>query len=133
MFMEKDIFQCRECGYCCHGETTVSLDEDDIKRLVAHLKIPYEEVEDKYLRVSGNVIQMKIVEGHCIFYNDGCTIHPGKPWRCTQWPLHPSMISDRNNYETIKNSCPGISKNISYDDFCEKLKELLAQKAEQGK
>ena len=123
--MEKKIFLCRQCGYCCHGETTVSLDDDDLKRLAGFLRLSIEEVMDKYLRRSGNVIQMKVVDGHCIFFNNGCTIHPGKPWRCSQWPLHPSMIDDRSNFETIKQSCPGIKKNISYDDFRTILADLL--------
>lgn len=131
--MEKKIFQCRQCGYCCQGETTVSLDKNDIERLVAHLRMPYEKVKEKYLRVRGNVTQMKIVDGHCIFYNNGCTIHTGKPWRCSQWPLHPSMTSDRANFETIRNSCPGIKKNISYDIFRSKLTAVLEQKKKEGK
>ena len=131
--MEKNIFQCRQCGYCCQGETTVSLDKDDIERLVAHLRMPYEQVKEKYLRVRGNVTQMKTIDGHCIFYNNGCTIHTGKPWRCTQWPLHPSMTSDKSNFETIKNSCPGIKKNISFDEFRSKLNEVLESKKKEEK
>ena len=85
----KDIFECERCGYCCQGETTVSLDEDDQKRMVAALNLSREEVAEKYWRITGNVVQMKIVDGHCIFYDEGCTVHQGRPWRCAQWPLHP--------------------------------------------
>ena len=125
--MEKEIFQCRQCGYCCHGETTVSLDPNDVERLVAYLQMPLEEVKERYLRISGNIVQMKTKDGHCIFFNNGCTVHPGKPWRCSQWPLHPSMVSDRLNYETIKESCPGIRKNLQYEEFREKLASYLAR------
>lgn len=122
---EKEIFRCKECGYCCHGETTVSLNDADLNRMAAHLKMSHEDLKARYLRQSNNVIQMKIVDGHCIFYNGGCTIHPGKPWRCTQWPLHPSILDDRNNFETIKESCPGIVKSVNYEDFCDCLSRLL--------
>ena len=118
------IFHCRECGFCCHGDTTVSLDENDVERLVAFLKMPLDEIKKRYLRQSGNVIQMKTVEGHCIFYNEGCTIHPGKPWRCGQWPLHPAILKDRANFETIKESCPGILKKVSYEEFCQTMSNL---------
>ncbi len=118
------IFRCRECGYCCHGDTTVSLDENDVERLTKFLKMPFEEIEQRYLRVNGKVIQMKIVDGHCIFYNDGCTIHLGKPWRCRQWPLHPAILKDKANFETIKESCPGMLKNVNYEDFCRTMSEL---------
>jgi len=125
MIKESEVFQCRECGYCCHGETTVSLDENDLNRMASFLHMAVDDLKEKYLRVNNSVVQMKIVDGHCIFFNGGCTIHAGKPWRCTQWPLHPSILHDKNNFETIKSSCPGIAKDMSYEDFCEKLKTLL--------
>ena len=126
--MEKEIFNCKRCGYCCHGETTVSLNEQDIERMVNHLRLPLSEVTEKYLRVTGNVVQMKIVDGHCIFYREGCLIHPGRPWLCRQWPLHPSILIDKNNLSAIRDSCPGINKNLSYAEFCQKLSDILANK-----
>jgi Fe-S-cluster containining protein len=119
------IFECQQCGYCCQGETTVSLDANDVKRMVKHLNMTEEAVSSKYWRITGDVIQMKTVNGHCIFYDNGCTIHAGKPWRCTEWPLHPSILSDKMNFATIKESCPGINRNISYKEFCRKLLKLM--------
>ena len=120
-----EIFVCQQCGYCCQGDTTVSLDENDQERMVKHLGLKREEVARRFWRKTGNTIQMRTVDGHCIFFSDGCTIHAGKPWRCTQWPLHPSMLDDRENYEVIKESCPGINRDMSYEDFCKKFTELL--------
>lgn len=124
--MEKKIFKCKMCGYCCHGETTVSLDQHDIERMVKHLRLPLAEVTARYLRVTGNVTQMQTLDGHCIFYRDGCMIHQGRPWRCRQWPLHPSILIDENNLTAIRESCPGISKSLIYDDFCQILADLLS-------
>ena len=123
--MEEDIFACQQCGYCCQGETTVSLTGDDLQRMVDYIGLPEEEVKEKYLRITGNVIQMKIVDSHCIFYDNGCTVHPGKPWRCSQWPLHPSILQDRNNFEAISASCPGIKTDLGYEKFCEILSALI--------
>lgn len=125
---EQSFFQCRQCGYCCHGETTVSLNSDDLERLCDFLRMPVEEVKEKYLRISGNTIQMKTVDGHCIFYNEGCTVHPGKPWRCSQWPLHPSMLTDPNNFESIRQSCPGIKGELGYETFRAHLENYLRNK-----
>ncbi|OKY75311.1 MAG: Fe-S oxidoreductase [Desulfobulbaceae bacterium DB1] len=116
--MEREIFECKQCGYCCHGETTVSLDDADLERMVDYLKMPVDEVKKKYLRVTGTVVQMKIVDGHCIFFDNGCTIHSGKPWRCTQWPLHPSILADPANFQAISTSCPGINSEMGYEEFC---------------
>lgn len=122
-----EIFSCTMCGYCCHGETTVSLDQDDQGNMAEELGMDLPELLTTYLRKTGNVVQMRIEDGHCIFYNDekGCTVHKGRPWRCRQWPLHPSILSDPNNFETIRSSCPGINQEIGYDDFCRILRELF--------
>jgi hypothetical protein len=121
----KQIFECQRCGYCCQGKTTVSLDEDDRQRMVAALGLSEDEVRERYWRVSGNVTQMKIVDGHCIFYKNGCTVHGGRPWRCGQWPLHPSLLTDENNFVTIKHSCPGMNQEISYKEFCRILRSIM--------
>ncbi|MBU0674574.1 MAG: YkgJ family cysteine cluster protein [Proteobacteria bacterium] len=127
MTLQEDFFRCKQCGYCCHGETTVSLTQNDVERLVDYLRLPLEEVTRKYLRITDNVIQMQTVDGHCIFFRDGCTVHPGKPWRCREWPLHPSIMKDTSNFEAIKKSCPGITRDHSYDEFRDKLADFLGR------
>jgi len=127
--MLSGIFTCTRCGSCCEGETTVSLDKDDQERMIAELGLTRQEVEEKYWRVTGNVVQMKIVDHRCIFYKKdiGCIVHVGRPWRCGQWPLHPSILSDKNNFLTIRESCPGINQELSWVDFCSIFKQLLEQ------
>jgi uncharacterized protein len=127
MNLVAQIFSCTRCGYCCHGETTFSLDKKDRERMVAALKMPEEKVEERYWRRTGKIVQMKTIAGHCIFYDDGCTVHKGRPWRCGQWPLHPSILSDQNNFYTIAASCPGIKKDVGYEKFCQILRKLMDQ------
>ena len=119
------IFSCTRCGYCCHGETTVSLTQEDQRRMLAALDMSRERVQQTFWRVTSNCVQMKVVDGHCIFYQNGCTVHSGRPWRCAQWPLHPSILTDENNFYTIAESCPGIKKDIGYKEFCKILKKLM--------
>lgn len=126
MTLVSEIFSCKQCGHCCHGETTVSLDENDQKRMIDALDIPEETVKDDFWRLTGRTVQMKISDGHCIFYESGCKVHKGRPWRCAQWPLHPSILSDKNNFHTISSSCPGIKKDVSYEKFCQILRKLMA-------
>jgi uncharacterized protein len=130
--LEQQIFTCRRCGYCCQGQTTVSLDEADQTRMASHLKLEFADLKRKYLRVTGNVVQMQTADGHCIFYNQGCTIHPGRPWRCRQWPLHPSILTDEANFQAIGSSCPGLKKEIGYEKFRQLLEELLNRRAAAG-
>lgn len=131
--MEEKIFKCKRCGHCCHGETTVSLDEKDLERMLKFLRLPLAEAKEKYLRETNGVIQMKVVDGHCIFYRDGCTVHPGRPWRCRQWPVHPSILTDPGNLSAIRDSCPGINKDLDYDEFCQILSAVLAGEKEGSK
>jgi len=93
--------------------------------MVETLDLPVETVKKKFWRVTKGIVQMKTVDGHCIFYEDGCKVHTGRPWRCGQWPLHPSILSDENNFHTISDSCPGIKKDIGYGEFCRILRILM--------
>ena len=124
-----DIFNCTRCGSCCQGETTVSLDQDDQERMIAELGLSRREVEERYWRITGKVVQMRIVDHHCIFYKKdaGCTVHQGRPWRCGQWPLHPSILHDKDNFRTIRDSCPGLNQEISWEEFCDIFRQLLEQ------
>lgn len=128
MCEEQSIFTCRQCGHCCQGATTVSLDTDDLARLISYLHLPPEVVQERYLRITGEVVQMKTVDGHCIFFNEGCTVHSGKPWRCSQWPLHPSMLSSQDNFDIIRQSCPGIKGEMGYKEFRTILAAVLERK-----
>lgn len=125
MAESREIFSCTRCGHCCHGETTVSLDAEDQERMCRVLGLHRDEVARRYWRITGNVVQMKIVDGHCIFYNDGCSVHEGRPWRCAEWPMHPSILDDRSNFSAISASCPGIQAGVGYERFCEILREIL--------
>lgn len=119
------IFSCQRCGACCHGHTTVSLNKDDRQRMADVMKMSEEKMSETFWRTTGSTVQMHTVDGHCIFYDQGCKVHEGRPWRCAQWPLHPSILIDENNLSSIADSCPGINRNISYRQFCEILKEIL--------
>ncbi|MCG6929776.1 MAG: YkgJ family cysteine cluster protein [Desulfofustis sp.] len=117
MIEAASIFVCTQCGYCCHGQTTVSLDEQDRRNMVAALGIPEHEVAEKYWNITGATVQMKTVDGHCVFYRDGCSVYEGRPWRCRQWPLVPALLDDESNFIIIGNSCPGINRHVSYQEF----------------
>lgn len=121
------IFSCTRCGFCCQGETTVSLDRADKQRMCDTLGKSFEEVANQFLRITNGVVQMKVVDGHCIFFEEGCKVHTGRPWRCGEWPLHPSILDDENNFITISESCPGINVDIGYEEFCKILRRILAE------
>ena len=124
------LFTCARCGFCCRGETTVSLDETDQVRMAAHLGLTREAAERRFWRVtplaSGRLVQMRVVDGHCVFFDEakGCTVHEGRPRRCRQWPLHPSILLDEANFTAIAASCPGLNAALGYAEFCRLFREL---------
>jgi hypothetical protein len=95
--------------------------------MIDALKLPKETVKNNFWRLTGKTVQMKILDGHCVFYEAGCKVHQGRPWRCAQWPLHPSILSDENNFLIISDSCPGIKKDVGYEKFCQVLRKLMDQ------
>lgn len=118
--MKPPVFQCTCCGFCCQGETTVSLSREDQTRMLEFLQISEEQAIEQFWRVSNGVVQMKVVDGHCIFHSDeGCTVHPCRPWRCRQWPLIPAVAHDERNLTTLRLSCPGIRSDASHEEFCQ--------------
>ena len=124
----EELFNCQRCGFCCQGETTVSLDEDDQQRMKRALGLSNEEIVSQYWKITGNCVQMKTLNGHCIFYDEGCTVHNARPWRCGQWPLHPSILDDEVNYWIIAESCPGINTRLGYAEFCRILRAKMVEK-----
>jgi len=103
----------------------VSLDENDQRQMVQCLNLHREQVKSKYWRVTGTTVQMQTVDGYCIFYDQGCLVHAGRPWRCRQWPLHPSILDDELNFHIIAESCPGIRAEIGYEEFCRILRRIM--------
>jgi len=122
----RPVFECRRCGFCCQGESTVSLSAEEITRIAAFLGISVEDLFRKYLVKKGKRVEMRTVEGHCIFYEPGeslCRIHAVKPEHCRRWPLHPSILKDPESFEIIRASCPGFREDARWEEVCEALRD----------
>ena len=124
MEAKEKVFSCKRCGRCCHGAATVSVSSEEIEKGAEYLGLTVKEYKLKYCLEKHKRIEMKIVDGHCIFYGeDGlCAIHPVKPFHCRQWPLHPSILADENAWQAIKSDCPGFSEEASYQDVCKLIR-----------
>lgn len=88
--------------------------------MARYMGVSLEELHRRYLIRRGKRLEMRVVQGHCIFYGpDGlCSIHPVKPFPCRQWPLHPSILGDRWAWEAIKKDCPGFAEDATYEEIC---------------
>ena len=88
--------------------------------IAAFLNMPEKELLQRYCVVKKNRIEMKVIDGHCIFYGDDglCMIHPVKPFQCRRWPLHPGILGDEAAWRAIKADCPGFREDVEYEEVC---------------
>lgn len=111
----KREFKCLRCGKCCEGESTISLSKKEIEKISKFLKITEEEFSKLYTINKGPYrIEMKVVNGHCIFFEPetrSCKIHPVKPEKCKEWPFIPALLKDSVNFLIIQDFCKGF-KNL---------------------
>ncbi len=122
----RELFRCKCCGHCCQGRSTVSLTPEEQSRIAGYLSLDLEGFLDGYCVVKEKRTEMKVVDGHCIFYGqDGlCGIHPVKPFQCRRWPLHPSILGDEAAWEAIRADCPGFSEDARYEDVCRLVRKV---------
>ncbi len=113
-------FQCKRCGACCRGESTVSLSDEEIQRMALFLGLSLEEVLQKYIVIKGEKRkEMRTLEGYCIFFDKEkrlCRIHPVKPERCKEWPFPPIIFKDRENFQIIQSFCDGL-KSLTFEEI----------------
>lgn len=121
------VFECKCCGHCCHGKATVSVSAREQGAIADFLGLSLEDLVSRYLNPKKECTEMKIRDGHCIFYgNDGlCMIHPVKPFHCRRWPLHPSILQDEAAWKAIRRDCAGFREDASYEQVCALVEERL--------
>ncbi len=108
------MFECKRCGFCCKGKSTISLSKEEIIRISNFLNLSESEFLKKYtIKKEPFRIEMKVKNDFCIFFDKkerACKIHPVKPDKCKEWPLIPAIFKDKTNFEIIKKSCKGLKK-----------------------
>lgn len=102
----------------------------DLSRLCEYLAVDEEEFERDYgERAHGKLRVRTGNDGYCIFFSTGkgCSIHVAKPDVCRAWPFFRGNLVDPVSLSLAKDYCPGIPRDISFEDFvqegCEYLEE----------
>lgn len=91
-------FRCIKCGICCI-DTQMELLPEDIERIAALGYRP-----EDFATVDGDVVRLKNVEGHCVFYDPStstCRIYEHRPVGCRLYPL---VFDGREVY--VDRTCP---------------------------
>lgn len=115
------VFQCKMCGQCCEGQGGIVVTQPEIERIEKFLNMNHEEFQKKFLEpeVTNKYSIRTKEDGYCIFFdkNKGCLVHPVKPNICLAWPFFKGNLEDKNSLEMAKEYCPGINKNIDFEEF----------------
>ena len=112
---EAAFFDCKKCGDCCKGYGGTYVTPEDIQTIATYIHTDPNDFVEKYCRMSGTkplLAQGK--NGYCIFWDKVCTIHPVKPRMCKAWPFIKSVLIDKNNWQIMASSCPGIRGDAPY-------------------
>ncbi|HUT01214.1 MAG TPA: YkgJ family cysteine cluster protein [Phycisphaerae bacterium] len=118
-------FECAQCGRCCQGpeEGYVWVTRDDIEAIAAHLRIPVDQMDRKYVRKVG--WRYSLVERadnrDCIFLEadgDGrilCRIYSVRPVQCRTWPFWTTNLTTPEEWAGAGLRCPGINRGKLFD------------------
>lgn len=119
-------FECQMCGHCCQGEGGIIMTAKDRKRLAEFLGMSEEEMVEKYSEtVNGKIRLQSREDGYCVFFNEGCGVHPGRPDICRAWPFFRGNLIDETSWEMIQDYCPGINKEAGHAQFVIQGKEYI--------
>lgn len=126
--MSTIAFECRMCGHCCRGEGGIIMSEKDRTRLADHLGISVDELIAAYSEQrNGKVCLRTGDDGYCIFFKDGCGVHPGRPDICRAWPFFRGNLIDAISWEMIQEYCPGVNPEAGHDEFVRQGKHYLRE------
>jgi hypothetical protein len=114
------------CGHCCQGEGGIVMTQKDQVRLAAHLGISVEKLVSDYTQERGGKLHLTSGEDkYCIFFKEGCGVHPGRPDVCRAWPYFRGNLVDEISWKMVQDYCPGINPKADHAEFVKQGREYL--------
>ena len=124
----EELFECRMCGDCCKGFGGTYLSGEDIEAISRYIGYEPDKFVTRYCSFSGTKpVLAQRSDGHCIFWDNLCTIHPVKPRMCRKWPFIESILVDAKNWLIMAGSCPGIHTDVPADTVQKYVKKTLTK------
>jgi Fe-S-cluster containining protein len=115
---DRAVFNCQQCGDCCHGQGGILITPENLKEMAAFLTLPPEEFRARYTVPSPLGLQLATANGACIFLvGRRCRVHAVKPRICRQWPYLPALLAHADEFEQAKGACPGLDPQGRHADF----------------
>jgi len=85
-------YACHGCGRCCHHKA-IHVGPYAVARLAEVLGTATTDVLDRYVDPETSTLR-QTAGGACVFYDGGCSVHPGRPLSCRLYPLGWSAQAD---------------------------------------
>ncbi|HEY3379911.1 MAG TPA: YkgJ family cysteine cluster protein [Armatimonadota bacterium] len=76
---------CTQCGHCCRA-LEISLNEDDLSRLAAHLGQSLDAVRAEYAAPGTQCAQAFAHSPCALQHENRCTVYPARPRDCREYP-----------------------------------------------
>jgi Fe-S-cluster containining protein len=89
----------------------------DLDRLCVHLGLTRAQFVRSYLEEVGGKQRVQTANGWCIFFADGCLVHPVKPLVCRVWPFFQGNMLDELSWQMAQVACPGINPETGHAQF----------------
>ena len=122
-------FACQRCGHCCEGVGGIVLSAFDIERLGTHLGFERQALLDRFAEhVGGRYRLLAGPDNYCIFYDQGCSVHPARPDVCRAWPYFRGNIIDADSHAMAAEDCPGINRQASHAEFASQGRAYLTKR-----
>ena len=119
-------FECRRCGHCCHGAGGIVLTARDRARLAAHLGMSEEAFTAAHASRAGDKFHLGVrKDGFCVFFQEGCAVHPARPDICRAWPYFRGNLLDAVSWELSHEYCAGINPDVPHAEFVRQGFEAL--------
>ena len=100
---------------------------EDVDRLCAHLEMTREQFARSYLEEVDGKPRVRAANGWCVFFAEGCLVHPAKPSVCRAWPFFQGNMLDELSWRMAQDACPGISPEAGHDRFVREGLEYLRE------
>jgi len=110
-------FSCKRCSSCCRYDAGyVFLSENDLKKLIAELKMDRDSFIKAYCRWvkdshnGKEVLSLKEKSNKdCILWDSGCLVYMARPVQCSTFPFWKSIVASKQAWQIAATGCPGMN------------------------
>jgi hypothetical protein len=123
-------FECKRCGVCCTGDPgIIYVDKNEVARIAEYISVRASRFIEKYLfPVRTGYSIGEHADGRCLFYKDGCSIHPVRPSQCKTFPFWFENLRSSKKWRKMARECSGIGCGPLYSK--EQILEIVQSNME---